>query len=80
MLANPAVALQGASVLDFGCGTRPYEAWFKCAGAEYYGADIDGAHDVLIRDDGSLAAADASFNPWRPVLPSASRGLSTMDR
>jgi SAM-dependent methyltransferase len=62
VLANPAVALQGASVLDFGCGTRPYEAWFKSAGAEYHGADIDGAHDVLIRDDGSLAAADATFD------------------
>lgn len=62
MLANPALALRGASVLDFGCGTRPYEAWFIAAGAQYQGADIDGRQDVVVHQDGSLAAADATFD------------------
>jgi len=62
LLANPAVPLRGARVLDFGCGSRPYEAWFRDAGAQYQGADLDGAHEVAMRPDGSLAAADASFD------------------
>lgn len=61
-LANPALALDGASVLDFGCGTRPYEAWFKAAGARYQGADIDRPHEILVAEDGTLAAQDASFD------------------
>jgi SAM-dependent methyltransferase len=62
LLASPAAALRGARVLDFGCGSRPYEAWFRSAGAEYQGADIDGRHEVLVRGDGSLDAADAAFD------------------
>jgi len=62
MLSNPALSLRGAGVLDFGCGTRPYEAWFRSAGARYHGADIDSVQDVAIGTDGSLAAADAMFD------------------
>lgn len=62
LLAHPAVDLRGARVLDFGCGTRPYEAWFRSAGADYQGADIDGRHEVQLRADGSIAAADAAFD------------------
>lgn len=62
LLAHPGVELRGARVLDFGCGTRPYEAWFRNAGADYHGADIDGRHEVLLRADGSIAAADAAFD------------------
>jgi SAM-dependent methyltransferase len=58
---HPAFAPQGARLLDFGCGTRPYEPWFTAAGAKYFAADIDGTHDVMVRENGSLAAADASF-------------------
>jgi len=61
LLENPALALRGARVLDFGCGERPYEAWFRDAGARYEGADLDGAHEVAIRKDGSLGAADAAY-------------------
>lgn len=61
LLARPGLELGGASVLDFGCGSRPYEHWFSAAGARYHGADIDGAHEVSVREDGSLAAADAAF-------------------
>jgi SAM-dependent methyltransferase len=62
MLAHPAVSLQGKSVLDFGCGTRPYEEWFGAAGAQYHGADIDGSAEVAVRADGTLAAASAAFD------------------
>lgn len=62
MLAHPGVTVRGLSVLDFGCGSRPYEGWFRAAGASYVGADIDGGHEVAIREDGSLQAADGSFD------------------
>ena len=61
MLAHPGLALRGLRVLDFGCGSRPYESWFADAGASYVGADIDARHEVAIAQDGSLQAADASF-------------------
>lgn len=62
MLADPALALKGARVLDFGCGTRPYEPWFAAAGAQYRGADIDGAHEVRIGDDGRLDCRGAEYD------------------
>jgi SAM-dependent methyltransferase len=62
VLASPALALRGASVLDFGCGSRPYEPWFAAAGASYRGADIDGRHEIAIAADGKLAAPDASVD------------------
>lgn len=62
LLAHPGLDLRGARVLDFGCGTRPYEAWFRSAGADYQGADIDGGHEVQLRADGSIAAAAATFD------------------
>ena len=62
MLADPTLALKDARVLDFGCGARPYEAWFAAAGARYRGADIDGAHEVAIKPDGSLGAADGEYD------------------
>ena len=62
LLADPSLQLRGARVLDFGCGTRPYEAWFTAAGARYRGADIDGAHEVRIREDGRLDCADAEYD------------------
>ena len=61
LLSGP-LRLGGARVLDFGCGTRPYEPWFRAVGARYEGADIDGAHEFVVREDGSLAAADAAFD------------------
>jgi SAM-dependent methyltransferase len=62
ILGHPSLSLRGASVLDFGCGTRPYEPWFTAAGARYQGADIDRRHEVAIAEDGSLGAADATFD------------------
>lgn len=62
LIADPALGLRGARMLDFGCGTRPYEAWFAAAGAEYRGADIDAAHEVRIREDGRLDCADGEYD------------------
>jgi SAM-dependent methyltransferase len=61
-LADARLRPAGASVLDFGCGTRPYEPWFCGAGARYSGADIDGAHEVRVAADGALQAADSSYD------------------
>ncbi|HEY3074763.1 MAG TPA: class I SAM-dependent methyltransferase, partial [Burkholderiales bacterium] len=57
----PALGLREARVLDFGCGTRPYEPWFAAAGARYHGADIDAQHEVRIRD-GKLECADGEYD------------------
>ena len=54
------VGLNGARVLDYGCGTRPYEAWFAAAGARYQGADLDGSNEIMITADGTLEAANES--------------------
>jgi SAM-dependent methyltransferase len=62
MLADPALRLKDARVLDFGCGARPYERWFAGVGAQYRGADIDGAHEVAIKPDGILACADGEYD------------------
>jgi SAM-dependent methyltransferase len=61
-LAHPGLRLDGARVLDFGCGARPYEPWFAAAGARYEGADIDGNPEVAVRSDGALAAADSQYD------------------
>lgn len=61
-LAHPQLGLAGARVLDFGCGTRPYEPWFAAAGARYQGADIDAGAEIDVRADGTLAAADAQYD------------------
>ncbi len=61
-IADPALGLREARVLDYGCGTRPYEPWFAAAGAQYRGADIDSAHEVRIRQDGTLECADAEYD------------------
>jgi SAM-dependent methyltransferase len=62
MLADPALRLRGADVLDFGCGTRPYAPWFAAAGARYRGADIDAAHEVRIDAAGRLGCADGEYD------------------
>lgn len=61
-LADPGLELAGARVLDFGCGTRPYESWFAAAGAHYQGADIEGSPEILVRADGTLEAGDGQFD------------------
>jgi SAM-dependent methyltransferase len=62
MLADPGLSLRGARVLDFGCGTRPYEPWFLAQGAQYSGADIDDAHEVRIGAEGRLDCGDGEYD------------------
>ncbi len=62
LLANPELNLGRSRVLDYGCGMRPYEDWFRRAGAQYLGADIDGRHEVLVCADGTLVAPDGGFD------------------
>ncbi|MCD6044227.1 MAG: hypothetical protein K0R40_3830 [Burkholderiales bacterium] len=61
-LADPRLALSGARVLDFGCGSRPYEPWFAAAGARYEGADLGAGTEIAVRDDGSLDAPDSRYD------------------
>jgi SAM-dependent methyltransferase len=62
LLAEPALRLKDARVLDFGCGARPYERWFADLGADYRGADIEGAHEVAIRADGTLGCGNGEYD------------------
>jgi SAM-dependent methyltransferase len=61
-LADPELRLRGARVLDFGCGSRPYESWFAAAGALYHGADIEGPTEVRVGGDGRLEAGAGQFD------------------
>jgi SAM-dependent methyltransferase len=62
MLADRRLQLQGARVIDFGCGNRPYESWFTAAGAHYQGADIRDDAEVRVLADGTLQASDAQYD------------------
>jgi len=62
VLADPALSLRGARVLDFGCGSRPYEGWFAAAGAHYHGADVDAAHEIRIGSDGTLDCGEGEYD------------------
>lgn len=62
LLASPLMKLRGATVLDYGCGARPYEPWFTNAGARYLGADIDERHEIAIHADGRLDIPAASVD------------------
>lgn len=50
----------GASVLDFGCGAKPYSLLFTSRGCHYSGADFGGAEGINIQANGKLDAPDAS--------------------
>ncbi len=56
--------LQGASVLDYGCGTLPYRTIFELAGASVVAADIgDNPQSHLhLTCDGKLPSAEHSFD------------------
>lgn len=54
------IASPGKIALDFGCGAKPYAQLFTARGATYIGAELGNTHDVQIRADGTLAAADRS--------------------
>jgi SAM-dependent methyltransferase len=54
------VTRKGLTALDFGCGSKPYEAIFTAAGARYLGADFDGRGDLAIDSTGHLQSQDQS--------------------
>lgn len=56
--------LHGAAVLDYGCGTLPYQAIFGLSGARVVAADIgENAHaDLHLAEDGVLPSEDRSFD------------------
>src|SRR3954452_17843055 len=54
------VARKGATALDFGCGSKPYDAIFTAAGVSYLGADFDGRGDLPVNAAGHLQAHDQS--------------------
>lgn len=63
-LAQEADALRGARVLDYGCGSIPFERAFAHVGSELVGADI-GANPrarVRLAEDGTLPEKDATFD------------------
>lgn len=54
------VASPGLSVIDFGCGDKPYESVFTDRGARYAGADFGSGNAITVDDDGHLGAPDQS--------------------
>jgi len=54
------IARKGLTALDFGCGSKPYEAIFTAAGVRYLGADFDGRGELAIDSDGHLQSEDQS--------------------
>jgi SAM-dependent methyltransferase len=54
----------GESVLDYGCGNKPYQMLFSEKFANYVCADLpgNGEAEVIIRGDGTLPSADNTFD------------------
>lgn len=50
------------SVLDVGCGDRPYEALVKSCGFQYIAADLDGVVDVKIIPGQAFPISDSSVD------------------
>ena len=62
---QPATTKAAATVLDFGCGDKPYAPLALKAGFQkYVGADIaeNGAADVHVREDGTVPLPDGSVD------------------
>jgi SAM-dependent methyltransferase len=54
------VGKEGAVVLDYGCGSKPYQALFADAGMRYLPADFGSEAEVRIDKAGRLQVADRS--------------------
>jgi SAM-dependent methyltransferase len=54
----------GATVLDFGCGDRPYEPLVTARGAAYLGVDLPGTPQVdrFVDEEGRIDAGDRSVD------------------
>jgi len=56
--------LQGDSILDYGCGNRPYESLFAAKYKNYIAADIAGnpKADLVIGTNGQIPTGDETFD------------------
>lgn len=54
------IASPNKIALDFGCADMPYASLFTVRGVTYLGAELGDDHDVAIRSNGTLAAANRS--------------------
>jgi SAM-dependent methyltransferase len=56
--------LPGETLLDYGCGNKPYQSLFKEKFAKYICADLPGNKqaEVTIKSDGTLPSEDNSFD------------------
>ena len=54
----------GGTLLDYGCGNKPYRNLFSERFSNYIGADIAGNPDaeLTLKDDGTLPSPDGSFD------------------
>lgn len=53
------IAHPGVVAVDFGCGDQPYRTLFEQRGAEYRGADLGQAAQIVIRPNGHVDAPNA---------------------
>ncbi len=49
----------GQTVVDIGCGTRPYQSLFRQLGLEYIACDLDGDCDIVIEPQYPIPLEDA---------------------
>lgn len=61
-VAQHAGVQHGQTVVDIGCGMRPYQPFLHKLGLRYVGCDIDGDCDVLIEPLRPVPLADGSAN------------------
>jgi SAM-dependent methyltransferase len=56
--------LEGGDILDYGCGSKPYESLFVTKFKNYVGADIAGNSkaNLIIGAEGEIPASDESFD------------------
>lgn len=63
-VAESDLLAEGESLLDYGCGNKPYRELFKAKFEQHVGADIAGNKDadLIISDDGCVPATASSFD------------------
>jgi len=64
LIINSDSLLAGDKILDYGCGSKPYQALFTKKFKSYVGADIEGNANasLIIGPEGQVPAVDESFD------------------
>lgn len=57
-----ALAIEGKTAIDLGCGDQPYRRFFENRGTRYIGADLGTGAEVEITSDGTVSARDSSVD------------------